>query len=124
MKLKDVVELLNAEVYTQDIYDENIDIEFAFGSDLMSDALMLLRTTPDEFFEKGMLITGLVTKQSVRTAEMLDFRVIVIVRDKIPRENVKEAAVESGIIVITTPYSMFSASGRLYEKGIKGVNEL
>lgn len=124
MKLKDIVELLDGEVYTKEIFNGDVDIEYAFGSDLMSDALMLLRTATDEFFEKGMLITGLVTKQSVRTAEMLDFRVIIIVRGKVPKDNVREAALESGIVVITTPYSMFSASGRLYGQGIKGVSEL
>ena len=124
MRIKDIVELLDAEVFTKEIYDENIELNYAFGSDLMSDALMLLRTAPDDFFEQGMLLTGLVTKQSVRTAEMLDFKLIVIVRGKKPNENVYEAAIDSNIIVVTTPYSMFSASGRLYQNGIKGVSEL
>ena len=96
MRIKDIVEVLNAEVFTPEIYDENIELNFAFGSDLMSDALMLLRTAPDNFFEEGMLLTGLVTKQSVRTAEMLDFKLIVIVRGKKPNENVYEAAMDLG----------------------------
>ena len=124
MRIKEIVELLNADIVTPEIYDENIELNYAFGSDLMSDALMLLRTAPDIFFEQGMLLTGLVTKQSVRTAEMLDFKLIVIVRGKKPNENVYEAAMDSNIIVITTPYSMFSASGRLYANGVKGVSEL
>lgn len=124
MKLSDVVKVLNGEVYTPDIYDGDLEIDYAFSSDLMSDALMLLRTAPDEFFSNGCLITGLVTKQSIRTAEMLDFKVVIIVRDKSPNENVFESAIEEGIIVIGTPFSMFSTSGRLYQSGLKGVSEL
>lgn len=124
MKLKEIVTLLNAEVFTPKIFDENLEMNFAFGSDLMSDALMLLRTAPDDFFEQGMLLTGLVTKQSIRTAEMLDFKVVIIVRDKHPNENVFDAAMDSNIIVIGTSYSMFSACGRLFQNGVRGVSEI
>ena len=90
----------------------------------MSDALVLLKTAPIDFFDYGMLMTGLITKQSIRTAEMLDYRLIIIVRGKKPIDNVFEAALDEGIIVIGTEYSMFSASGRLFESGIKGISEV
>ncbi len=122
MKLKDLVSLLDAKILTPDLYDENRDVEFAFGSDMMSDALMLLRTAPDEFFEKGILLTGLVTCQSIRTAEMLDFGAVLIVRGKKPNDNVYDAAREAGITLLVTSNSMFSSCGKLYEAGIRGVN--
>lgn len=124
MKLKELVEVLEAEVFTEDIYDGEKEIEYGFGSDMMSDALMLLRTAPEEFFVKGMLLTGLVTRQSIRTAEMLDFGLVVLVRGKQPNDNVYEAAKDANIIMVGTKFSMFSASGRLYAKGVKGISEI
>lgn len=124
MKLDELVKLLDAKVFTPTLYNGNKEVEYAFGSDLMSDALMVLRTAPDVFFEKGMLLTGLVTTQSIRTAEMLEFGVVVLVRGKIPNANVLKAALELNIVVIGTKYSMFSASGRLYQKSIKGISEV
>lgn len=123
MLLKEVVELLNCKIYTPENYNENYELNFAFGSDLMSDALMLLRTAPENFFEEGMLLTGLVTNQSIRTAEMLDFQVVMLVRDKKPNQNVIDSAMESGIALLSTPFSMFSAAGKLWEKGVRGVSE-
>ena len=123
MKLQEVVELLNCKIYTPDDFNPDYELNFAFGSDLMSDALMLLRTAPEEFFAEGMLLTGLVTNQSIRTAEMLDFEVVILVRGKTPNDNVYDAAQESGIIVIGTEDSMFTASGKLYAHGILGKAE-
>lgn len=124
MKLKKLVKLLEADVLTPDIYDENIEINYAFGSDMMSDTLMLLKVAPDEFFEEGILITGLVTRQSIRTAEMLDFKVVIIIRGKTPNKNVFETARESNIIVLGTKCAMFSASGKLYANGVAGISDL
>src|SRR5574344_903274 len=124
MKLSELVKLLDADVFTKDIYDGDREVDYAFGSDLMSDALMVLRTAPDFFFEKGILLTGLVTRQSVRTAEMLDFPVILLVRGKQPNENVYDAAKDSNIIMLGTKFSMFSASGKLYSSGVRGISEV
>ena len=124
MKLKELVKILNANILTPDIYDPEFDVNYAFSSDLMSDDLMLLRTAPNDFFEEGMLITGLATNQSIRTAEMLDFRVVIMVRDKKPTQQVLDGAIDSDIMVITSPCSMFSASGKLWENGIRGVTDL
>ena len=124
MKLDDIVKELGAEIYTKDIYNGDLDFKYCFASDLMSDALVLLKTAPIDFFDYGMLMTGLVTKQSIRTAEMLDYRLIIIVRGKKPADTVCESANDEGIIMIGTNYSMFSASGRLFKLGIKGVSEI
>lgn len=124
MKLKELVDILDATIFTKDNYDGEKEIDFGFGSDMMSDALMLLRTAPEEFFQRGILLTGLVTRQSVRTAEMLDFQVVVLVRGKVPNDNVFEAACDANIIMVGTKYSMFTTCGRLYQKGVKGISDI
>lgn len=122
MTLDEIVKALNAEVYTKDIYDGSLNFKYAFASDLMSDALVLLKSAPIDFFDYGMLITGLVTKQSIRTAQMLDYRLVIIVRGKKPVDNVFETANDEGIIVIGTDESMFNACAKLYDCGIRGMS--
>lgn len=124
MKLEELVTLLDAKVFTKQTYDPNFKVNFAFSCDLMSDALMMLRNVPMTFCDEGILSTGLVTIQGVRTAEMLDLKVILLVRDKVPTDQVIQAAEETGIIMIGTSYTMFSANGRMYASGIKGISEL
>lgn len=123
MKLSQLVKVLNAQIFTQKTYDANKEISYAFSCDLMSDALMLLRNVPMKFCDEGLLSTGLVTIQGVRTAEMLDIYVILLVRGKIPSQQVIEAAEELNIIMIGTSYTMFSSNGKMYEAGIKGISE-
>jgi len=124
MNVKSLVELLHATIFTTNVYDESQDIKYAFSGDLMSDVLMVLRTAPSEFFEYGALITGNVTMQSVRTAEMLDFPIIILTRDKTPSKQVIAQAEESRIMLIGTRDVMFSVSGKLYEHKIKGFTDI
>jgi len=124
MKTSEMVTLLQATVFTTNHYDETLEIKYAFSGDLMSDALMVLRNAPSEFFESGVLITGNVTMQSVRTAEMLDFPIIILTRDKIPSKPVIKQAEESKVMLIGTRDVMFSTSGKLYEKNIRGFSDL
>ncbi|MDD3170786.1 MAG: hypothetical protein PHO86_00465 [Bacilli bacterium] len=124
MKLSELVKLLNATVYTTKTYNPDRQVNFAFSCDLMSDALMMLRNVPLEFCEEGILSTGLVTIQGVRTAEMLDVKVVLLVRDKKPTDQVVLAAEENDIIMLGTSYTMFSSNGKMYEAGIKGISEI
>lgn len=104
----------------QDITQKKIN--YGFCCDLMSDALMIMHQTSDEIIDQTILITGLVTMQSIRTAEMLDIDVVVIVRGKIPSIKVIELAERLKITILQTPLTMFSLSGQLYKKGIKGIS--
>jgi len=124
MKLKHLVDLLNAEIYTENTYNESKDVKYAFSCDLMSDALMLLKNVPLSFCEDGLLATGLVTIQGVRTAEILDIGLIVLVRGKIPTKQVIETAEKLNITMIGTTYTMFSANGKMFQAGIKGISEI
>ncbi len=123
MKASKLVEILNGEVFTTSTFDPDQDIKYAFSCDLMSDALMLLRNVDEAFTEKGALVTGLVTIQGVRTAEMLDLPMIILVRGKRPNALVIEEAIKANITVIGTKYTMFSANGRMFAQGIQGISE-
>ena len=90
-----------------------MEIESACGSDLMSDVMAYVK-------ENVLLLTGLVTPQVIRTAEMMDIRAIVFVRGKAPGQNVLELAQDKGISILRTCDPMFIACGKLYSAGITG----
>ena len=115
MKLEKVIEILNAKIYTEVPY-EDIEIDSACGSDLMSDALAFGEN-------KGLLLTGLNNPQSVRTAEMMDIRCVMIVRGKEPDEALVKLANEKEIVIMKTDYSMYTSCGLLYAAGLRGSDE-
>ena len=84
---------------------------YAFASDLMSDVLRFN-------MEKTILITGLSTVQTLRTAEMSNIECIVFARGKKVTDEMITLAVENNISLITTPLTLFEVSGRLYSSGI------
>ncbi len=86
----------------------------AFASDLMSDVLTLNN-------DNVVLITGLATLQTIRTAEMADINCIIFVRNKKISPEIVELANESGIDIVECRYSMFRTSGLLYQAGLKPV---
>ena len=114
MKLKEILELVEGKIV---IGEEFLDreVKFAFGSDLMSDVLAYTE-------EETVLLTGLVNNQVIRTAEMLDLKAIVFVRGKKPSEEGIELAKGDDIVLIETGFSMYTASGILYSKGLKGTS--
>ncbi len=110
MKLKEVIELLNAEVLSNEI-DAEQEILAACGSDLMSDVLAFVK-------DQALLLTGLINPQVVRTAEMMDMKAIVFVRGKTPGDEIIELASESGIAILSTEYPLYVSCGKLYASGL------
>lgn len=110
MKLSKIKQLLEAELKTKEV-TEDIDIKSACGSDLMSDVLAFVK-------EQGILLTGLVNPQVIRTAEMMDIRVIVFVRGKEPDGDMIQLADEKEIVLLTTQRAMYVACGLLYSNGL------
>ena len=113
MKLSEVKEILNAEICTgqDDAQLSEIEIKMACGCDLMSDVLAFVK-------EKGMLLTGLMNTQVVRTAEMMDINAICFVRGKTPGEDVIELAKEMGIVLLSTELPLYVSCGKLYSNGL------
>jgi len=113
MKLTTVKELLNANVLTCETHEEleMMEVNSACGSDLMSDVLAYVK-------EQGLLLTGLINPQVVRTAEMMDICAICFVRGKMPGEDVLTLAKRHGMTILTTECPLFTACGKLYEGGL------
>lgn len=113
MKISQVVELLNAKVIVGHDRIEN-EVGNAFSSDLMSDVLTVQTNNL-------LLLTGLANLQTIRTAEMSDITKIIFVRKKKVTDDMIRLADENDMILIECDYSMFKASGILYQSGIEPV---
>ncbi len=118
MTVKEISTILDARFYAGEDQTD-LDVQSACGADLMSDVMAFVK-------EKVVLLTGLMNPQALRTADLLDIKVVVFVRGKRPTSDLIEMAQDLGMILMTTKYSMFLACGRLYEAGLKsgGVREI
>lgn len=110
MKLKEIQAILNAKGLTGEENPE-LEVQSACSSDMMSDVLAFPK-------EHMVLLTGLVNPQVMRTADMLDIRMVVFVRGKQPAEEALELARECGISVLSTEHTLYNASGILFMSGL------
>ncbi|MBR2951396.1 MAG: hypothetical protein IKC43_00285 [Clostridia bacterium] len=111
MKISKIASLLNAKVHSgADLLDS--EVNEACGSDMMSDVLAFVKN-------QAVLLSGLVNSQVIRTADMMDMRCVVLVRNKVPTEEMIELAEESGIVLLSTSIRMYEACGILYVNGLK-----
>lgn len=111
MNVTDLIEIINGKLLNKKV-DLNLTVQGCGGADLMSDVLASLQ--PD-----AVLLTGLCNPQVVRTAMMADVTAIVLVRGKEPPQETISLAENEGIPLISTPFGMFEACGRLYQAGIQ-----
>jgi predicted transcriptional regulator len=114
MKLSEIVDILNARLL---VGEDQLHKEFTRcgASDLMSDILAGLS-------DDSVLLTGLTTIQTIRTAVVAGVRVVIFVRGKTPPHDVIEMAREENIPLMSTPYSMFVSCGRLHANGMTGLS--
>lgn len=119
MTVRQISEILEAKVVLGEEQLDGIEVSAACGADLMSDVMAFVK-------EKVVLLTGLVNPQAIRTADLMDIRVVVFVRGKTPTPDIVSMAAENGMVLLSTKYSMFLACGRLYEAGLKrgGIREI
>jgi len=113
MTLEDVRDILKAEVFVGD--DKlTTTVTAGTGSDLMSDMLRVPKTGV-------ILLSGLNTVQVVRTSVIAAVAAVVLVRGKRPTQDMIAQAAEHGLPLMSTPFTMFSACGRLFRCGLRGV---
>lgn len=112
MTLEKIKDTLQATAVTDEPALQR-EVLIGCASDLMSDVLAFSQS-------QGILITGLTGPQSVRTAEIADFVAVCYVFGKEPPDETVRLAELSDIPLFVTDYSLFVASGRLYEAGLPG----
>ena len=110
MKLSRIKEILDAELLCGDAYMDK-DIKSACGSDLLSDVLAFTHA-------ETLLLTGLINKQVIMTAELADVSAICFVRGKRPEMSIVTLSEKKNIPLLLTHHRMFEACGLLYMGGL------
>lgn len=105
MEIVQIQEALEASVIEGDDRLQTT-VEHVYASDLMSDVLAFGK--PD-----SILLTGLATKQSVISAHMAEFRGVVYVRGKKPKDGSARFARENHLVLLSTEADMFDACIRI-----------
>jgi predicted transcriptional regulator len=115
MNLSEIKEILKASVI---VGDGRLDTPILAGaaSDLMSD---LLRGPKDG----AVVLTGLNNLQVVRTSIVSGVAAVVFVRGKRPEQETVALAREHELPLLSTPFTMYSACGRLFRAGLRGVEQ-
>lgn len=110
MKISEIKDILSAELLAG---DEMLDSEVysACCSDMMSDVLAFVK-------DQGVLLTGLLNPQVIRTANMMDMVCVVFVRGKTPTSEIIELARECGIVLMRSSLRAYDACGLLYTAGL------
>ncbi|MBI5098569.1 MAG: hypothetical protein HZB30_04960 [Nitrospirae bacterium] len=112
MTLSKITEILEATVIVRPADLEDLNIRSACSADLMSDVLYYHSID-------SLLITGLTQINVIRTAEIAGTKAIVFVLNKKPDERTVELAGQKKIPLLSTPFCMYTASGKLYQAGLR-----
>ena len=114
MKLSEAKDILRAKVASgEDKMD--MAVQAGAGGDLMSD---ILRGSK----EGVLVLSGLNNIQLIRTALIAGASAVVLVRGKEPDAEMKSQAAQHGLPLLSTPFTLFTACGRLFRAGLRGVD--
>ena len=114
MSIEEIVKLIEGEIVVGNA-EGDYEITHAFTSDLMSDVLTI------DSKEGIVLLTGLANIQTIRTAEMANLNLVLLVRGKKANDDMIDIAKENDITIIESKYSAFRASAVLFNAGIKSL---
>jgi len=105
MLIKKIKNTLNASVLSGEELLAS-EVEHIYASDLMSDVLAFGKPN-------SVLLTGLATQQAVISAHMAEFKGVVFIRGKLPKDGSKEFAINNQLILLSTKYDMYEACIKL-----------
>ena len=113
--MADIKDLLHAKVV---VGEDKLDMPVKAGSasDLMSDMLTGQNSNV-------VLLTGLCNVQVIRTSVIAGVAAVVLVRGKQPTPEIIAQAKEHGMPLFSTPFTMYTSCGRLFSKGLRGVEQ-
>jgi anti-sigma regulatory factor (Ser/Thr protein kinase) len=81
-------------------------VDHVYASDLMSDVLAFGKPN-------SILLTGLATQQAVVSAHMAEFRGVVFIRGKNPKDGAEKFAHERQLVLLSTELDMYDACVRI-----------
>ena len=81
-------------------------VDHVYASDLMSDVLAFGRSN-------SILLTGLATQQAVISAHMAEFKGVVFIRGKKPKDGSQDFARENHLVLLSTELDMYDSCIRI-----------
>ena len=114
MTISEIIDVLEAEIVGGGALEKVI--HRACACDLLSEVLRCMS-------KDSILLTNLTHIQTVHVADMVDAVAICYTRSKKPRDDTVNLAREKGIVLLSTQFSTYEASGRLYQSGLPGCAE-
>ncbi|MEW6410971.1 MAG: ATP-binding protein [Candidatus Zixiibacteriota bacterium] len=105
MKIETIKDALGATVLEGE-KGLGLSVEHVYASDLMSDVLAFGK--PD-----SILLTGLATQQAIISAHMAEFKGVVLIRGKRPKDGAEKFARENHLVLMTTDLDMYDACIRI-----------
>ncbi|MDO8311582.1 MAG: hypothetical protein Q7T25_06555 [Sideroxyarcus sp.] len=114
MRLHEIAEKLGLECLTPEIQaTKEVDLREGYASDLLSD---VLANAP----HGGVLVTVQVHLNVIAVAMHAELAAIIFASGRVPDVEVREKAVEEGIVLYVSQESAFDVVGKLYNLGIRG----
>lgn len=113
MRLKEVQELLEAQILCGDDECLERDVKICFACDLISEMLLYLKP-------HSLLITSLTNAHVIHTAQVMDAKSILFVGGRKPDQMVIDSGAQNKIPLLVTPLLTFDCCGRLYKNGVRG----
>lgn len=105
MEIKAIKDALGASVIVGE-GDLDTEVQHIYASDLMSDVLAFGK--PD-----SLLLTGLATQQAVISAHMAEFKGVVFIRGKNPKDGSESFARDNHLVLLSTELDMYDACIRI-----------
>jgi len=112
--ISEIIDVLEAEIVGGGSLEKVI--HRACACDLLSEVLRCMS-------KDSILLTNLTHIQTVHVADMVDAIAICYTRSKKPKDDTVNLAREKGIVLLSTKFSTYEASGRLYQSGLPGCAE-
>jgi len=111
LDLAAAAEVLKAEVIVPPAAD-GAEVGGCFAADLMSDVLAFARP-------ESLLVTGLASDQTIRTAAIKHLAGVVVIEGKEIGGEMVEAAQEEGVPLLRTHLSKYEACALLAQAGLR-----
>jgi anti-sigma regulatory factor (Ser/Thr protein kinase) len=113
MEINKIREALEANVI-EGSYGLDASVEHIYASDLMSDVLAFGKPC-------SILLTGLASRQAVISAHMAEFKGVVFIRGKRPKDGAEKFARDNHLVLLSSDLDMFDACIRI-DSAMKGVH--
>ena len=105
MEIKTIMDALDASVIAGNS-GLDLSVEHIYASDLMSDVLAFGRPN-------SILLTGLATQQAVISAHMAEFKGVVFIRGKNPKDGSEKFARENHLVLLSSKFDMYDACTKI-----------